>query len=65
LPISKCAIRLSNDLRCAVGKPAVLFRASDAAWSRTFESQGRKNNQSTSPDERPMWIDVTDLERDW
>ena len=42
-----CAIPLSDDLRCAIGKPVVLFRASEAGWSRPFESQGRKNNQIT------------------
>lgn len=31
-----CAVRLSDDLRTAVGEPVLLFRASDAPWARTL-----------------------------
>ncbi|MBM4164750.1 MAG: glycoside hydrolase [Lentisphaerae bacterium] len=42
-----CAIPLSADLRCAISKPVLLFRAAEAAWSSPFESRGRKTNQVT------------------
>lgn len=42
-----CAIPLDTDLRCAIGKPTLLFRASDATWSRPFSKSGRENNRVT------------------
>lgn len=42
-----CAIPLSNDLSRATGIPTLLFRASAAAWSKPFESEGRGNNRVT------------------
>ena len=42
-----CAIPLSHDLKRATGEPALLFRASDATWSRPFEGNGRRNNRVT------------------
>ena len=42
-----CAIPLSDDLRQAAGKPALLFRASEAAWAKPFEQRGRPNNRVT------------------
>jgi arabinan endo-1,5-alpha-L-arabinosidase len=42
-----CAIPLSDDLRQAVGKPTLLFRASEAVWAKPFEAQGRTNNRVT------------------
>jgi hypothetical protein len=32
-----CASRLTDDLRATIGKPSLLFRASDAPWVRPFE----------------------------
>ncbi len=34
-----CAIRLSEDLKCAEGEPVLLFAGSDAVWSKPFENQ--------------------------
>ncbi len=31
-----CAMKLSSDLKSAAGKPVLLFRASDAKWTRSF-----------------------------
>jgi len=42
-----CAVPLSGDLRRAAGEPALLFRASAAAWARPFESRGRQKNWVT------------------
>lgn len=45
-----CTIRLSDDLRCAVGKPELLFRASEASWSHPFAQHlGPKNQVTDGP----------------
>lgn len=36
-----CALRLSEDLRSAVGEPHLLFHASEAAWAHQINSKGR------------------------
>lgn len=41
------AVPLTPDLRAAAGSPTLLFRASEAAWSRPFESHGRRDNRVT------------------
>ncbi|MCL1823212.1 MAG: glycoside hydrolase family 43 protein [Oscillospiraceae bacterium] len=33
-----CAVKLSRDLKKAIGKPVVLFKSSDAPWSKTVHS---------------------------
>lgn len=42
-----CAVKLSADLKKTIGKPATLFRASEAPWVKPFEAEGRKNNLVT------------------
>jgi arabinan endo-1,5-alpha-L-arabinosidase len=42
-----CAIPLSEGLRQATGKPTLLFRASEAAWSKPFEKGEHLNNRVT------------------
>jgi len=42
-----CAVRLAADLSAAAGKPMLLFRASEAGWSKPFEANGRSNNRVT------------------
>ena len=42
-----CALPLSDDLRQAVGVPRLLFRASEAAWAKPFEANGRLHNRVT------------------
>ena len=42
-----CAIPLSEELDYAIGKPELLFRASDATWAKPFEANGRFNNRVT------------------
>jgi beta-xylosidase len=42
-----CAIPLSDDLRCPIGEPSLLFKASAAAWAKPFETKDRKNNRVT------------------
>jgi hypothetical protein len=42
-----CAIPLSDDLKSPIGKPNLLFHASDAAWSKPFEANGRYQNRVT------------------
>jgi hypothetical protein len=42
-----CALPLSADLRQAIGKPTLLFRASEASWAKPFEANGRRNNRVT------------------
>lgn len=37
-----CALRLSDDLKSAVGEPHLLFRASEAVWAQELNSKGRK-----------------------
>lgn len=33
-----CALQLSEDLSCSIGKPIKLFKASDAEWSNAFQT---------------------------
>ncbi len=42
-----CAMPLSDDLRSPAGDPRLLFRASEAAWAKPFESRGRSHNRVT------------------
>lgn len=42
-----CAMPLTDDLRAAAGAHRLLFRASEAAWSVSFEAHGRKANRVT------------------
>jgi arabinan endo-1,5-alpha-L-arabinosidase len=42
-----CAIPLDDDLYCAIGKPVLLFRASEASWVKSFEANERQNNRVT------------------
>ena len=40
-------IQLDNELTKAVAPPEVMFKASEAKWTRTFERDGKKNNRIT------------------
>ena len=40
-------IRLDNELKKTVSSPMVMFKASEARWTRTFERDGKKNNRIT------------------
>jgi len=42
-----CAIELTEDLSAPVGKPFLLFRASDPVWASGFEDEGEKDNYVT------------------
>lgn len=42
-----CAMPLTKDLRAPAGSPTLLFRASDAAWAKPFQANGRPNNRVT------------------
>lgn len=42
-----CALPLTDDLQAAAGQPTLLFRASEAAWSRPFGAFGRTANRVT------------------
>ncbi|MBZ0305121.1 MAG: glycoside hydrolase family 43 protein, partial [Anaerolineae bacterium] len=44
-----CALRLSNDLKSAVGQPHLLFRASEAPWALEINSKGRKGYVTDGP----------------
>ena len=44
-----CAVRLSDDLRQAVGEPVELFRASQPAWVEAYMHEGRKNFVNDGP----------------
>ena len=44
-----CALALTKDLTSAVGKPVVLFRASQAAWAQQINSKGRKGYVTDGP----------------
>jgi len=44
-----CAVRLSDDLTSAIGKPHLLFRASEAAWTQEINSKGRKGYVTDGP----------------
>lgn len=47
---SFCAMRLTADLTAAVGKPQLLFHASEAAWCRPYMPiQGQKTHVSDGP----------------
>ena len=41
------AAQLSSDLKERISDPQILFSASDAAWTRTFERDGKKYNRIT------------------
>jgi hypothetical protein len=42
-----CALPLTSDLRSPAAKPTQLFRASEAAWAKPFEANGRTANRVT------------------
>jgi arabinan endo-1,5-alpha-L-arabinosidase len=44
-----CALRLSDDLKSAVGEPHLLFHASEAAWAQEINSKGRKGFVTDGP----------------
>jgi arabinan endo-1,5-alpha-L-arabinosidase len=44
-----CALRLSSDLKSAVGEPQLLFKASSAAWSHEINSKGRRGYVTDGP----------------
>jgi arabinan endo-1,5-alpha-L-arabinosidase len=44
-----CALRLSDDLKSAVGQPHLLFRASEAPWAQEIDSKGRKGYVTDGP----------------
>ncbi len=44
-----CALRLSDDLKSAVGQPQVLFHASEAAWAQEINSKGRRGYVTDGP----------------
>lgn len=41
-----CAVRLTNDLRRAIGDPVVLFRASEAPWTTSFKAAKYKDQEN-------------------
>lgn len=41
-----CAVRLSDDLKEAVGEPITLFSASEAPWPTSFEHRTRKSKKN-------------------
>jgi len=44
-----CALRLSDDLKTAMGQPHLLFRASEAPWAQELDSKGRKGYVTDGP----------------
>jgi arabinan endo-1,5-alpha-L-arabinosidase len=44
-----CTLRLSDDLKSALGQPHLLFRASEAPWSQVINSKGRKGYVTDGP----------------
>jgi arabinan endo-1,5-alpha-L-arabinosidase len=44
-----CALRLSPDLRSAVGAPILLFRATEARWVVEIENRGRRGYVTDGP----------------
>ena len=44
-----CALRLSDDLQTAVGKPQLLFRASEAPWTQSYDPKGRNGIVTDGP----------------
>jgi arabinan endo-1,5-alpha-L-arabinosidase len=44
-----CTLPLCDDLASAAGEPVLLFRASQAPWSKPFESKGRKDWVTDGP----------------
>ncbi|MBI5931533.1 MAG: family 43 glycosylhydrolase [Chloroflexi bacterium] len=44
-----CALRLSDDLKSAIGQPQLLFSASEATWSQEVNSKGRKGYVTDGP----------------
>ncbi len=44
-----CALRLSDDLRAAIGEPRLLFRASEAPWATEMNSKGRRGYVTDGP----------------
>lgn len=44
-----CALRLSDDLKTAVGQPQLLFRASEAPWAQEINSKGRRGYVTDGP----------------
>ncbi len=44
-----CALRLSEDLRTAVGQPELLFKASSAEWAHEINSKGRRGYVTDGP----------------
>ncbi|HEX3051335.1 MAG TPA: glycoside hydrolase family 43 protein [Aggregatilineaceae bacterium] len=44
-----CALRLSDDLKSAVGQPHLLFRASEAPWAQEINSKNRKGYVTDGP----------------
>jgi len=44
-----CAIPLSDDLRQAAGEPALLFRASEAAWSKRSRQVNARHRVTDGP----------------
>jgi len=44
-----CALRLSTDLKSAIGEPHLLFWASEAPWAQELNSKGRKGYVTDGP----------------
>lgn len=44
-----CALRLSDDLKSAIGEPHLLFHASEAPWAEEINSKGRKGYVTDGP----------------
>jgi arabinan endo-1,5-alpha-L-arabinosidase len=44
-----CALRLSGDLKTAIGQPQLLFRASEAPWALEINSKNRKGYVTDGP----------------
>lgn len=44
-----CAMRLSDDLKSAIGEPQLLFEASSAPWSHEINSKGRRGYVTDGP----------------
>ncbi|MCL6456930.1 MAG: glycoside hydrolase family 43 protein [Gorillibacterium sp.] len=55
-----CAVRLSEDLKVAVGEPIVLFSASEAAWATPFISKRYPNQENYVTDGTYLFRDEED-----
>jgi hypothetical protein len=44
-----CSIKLSDDLKHAIGEPTVLFKASDALWSKNPDWSDEPINVTDGP----------------